>query len=161
MSGGIFMIIMWRKFLICLAIPLGVGGLSALLTSGNMQMFEEINKPPLSPPGWLFPVVWTILYILMGIALYLVVVAKENKGKLAAYISFGVQLFFNFFWSIIFFNARAYLFAFVWLVLLWVAIIVNIYFFNKVNKTSAKLLVPYLIWVTFAGYLNFGIYLLN
>lgn len=155
------MIIMWRKFLICLAIPLGVGGLSALLTSGNMQMFEEINKPPLSPPGWLFPVVWTILYILMGIALYLVVVAKENKGKLAAYISFGVQLFFNFFWSIIFFNARAYLFAFVWLVLLWVAIIVNIYFFNKVNKTSAKLLVPYLIWVTFAGYLNFGIYLLN
>lgn len=155
------MIIMWRKFLICLAIPLGVGGLSALLTSGNMQMFEEINKPPLSPPGWLFPVVWTILYILMGIALYLVVVAKENKGKLAAYISFGAQLFFNFFWSIIFFNARAYLFAFVWLVLLWAAIIVNIYFFNKVNKTSAKLLVPYLIWVTFAGYLNFGIYLLN
>lgn len=155
------MIIMWRKFLICLAIPLGVGGLSALLTSGNMQMFEEINKPPLSPPGWLFPVVWTILYILMGIALYLVVVAKENKGKLAAYIPFGAQLFFNFFWSIIFFNARAYLFAFVWLVLLWVAIIVNIYFFNKVNKTSAKLLVPYLIWVTFAGYLNFGIYLLN
>ena len=155
------MIIMWRKFLICLAIPLGVGGLSALLTSGNMQMFEEINKPPLSPPGWLFPVVWTILYILMGIALYLVVVAKENKGKLAAYISFGAQLFFNFFWSIIFFNARAYLFAFVWLILLWAAIIVNIYFFNKVNKTSAKLLVPYLIWVTFAGYLNFGIYLLN
>ena len=124
-------------------------------------MFEEINKPPLSPPGWLFPVVWTILYILMGIALYLVVVAKENKGKLAAYISFGAQLFFNFFWSIIFFNARAYLFAFVWLILLWAAIIVNIYFFNKANKTSAKLLVPYLIWVTFAGYLNFGIYLLN
>ena len=155
------MIIMWKKFLLCLAIPLGVGGVSALLTSGNIQLFEEINKPPLSPPGWLFPVVWTILYILMGIALYLVVVAKENKGKLAAYISFGAQLFFNFFWSIIFFNARAYLFAFVWLILLWAAIIVNIYFFNKANKTSAKLLVPYLIWVTFAGYLNFGIYLLN
>lgn len=155
------MIIMWKKFLLCLAIPLGVGGLSALLTSNSMQMFEEINKPSLSPPGWLFPVVWTILYILMGIALYLIVVAKDRNKTLTAYISFGVQLFFNFFWSIIFFNAKAYLFAFIWLVLLWVAIIANIYFFYKINKTAGKLLIPYLIWVTFAGYLNFGIYLLN
>lgn len=155
------MIIMWKKFLLCLAIPLGVGGVSALLTSGNMQLFEEINKPPLSPPGWLFPVVWTILYISMGVALYLVVMAKDTKTYLPAYISFGVQLFFNFFWSIIFFNARAYLFAFIWLVLLWVAIIVNIYFFYQVKKTAGKILIPYLIWVTFAGYLNFGIYLLN
>lgn len=155
------MIIMWKKLLWCLAIPLGVGGVSALLTSGNMQLFEEINKPPLSPPGWLFPVVWTILYASMGVALYLVVMAKGAKSNLPAYISFGVQLFFNLFWSIIFFNARAYLFAFVWLVLLWVAIIVNIIFFYKVNKTAGKILIPYLIWVTFAGYLNFGIYLLN
>ena len=155
------MIIMWKKFLLCLAIPLGVGGLSALLTSGNMQIFEEINKPPLSPPGWLFPVVWTILYALMGVVLYIVVMAKDTKYNLPAYISFGVQLFFNFFWSIIFFNAKAYLFAFIWLILLWVAIIANIYFFYKVNKTAGKILIPYLIWVTFAGYLNFGIYLLN
>ena len=155
------MIIMWKKFLLCLTIPLGVGGVSALLTSGNMQLFEEINKPPLSPPGWLFPVVWTILYILMGVALYLVAMAKDAKSNLPVYISFGVQLFFNFLWSIIFFNAKAYLFAFIWLVLLWVAIAVNIYFFYKVNKTAGKILIPYLIWVTFAGYLNFGIYLLN
>ena len=155
------MIIMWKKLLWCLAIPLGVGGVSALLTSGNMQLFEEINKPPLSPSGWLFPVVWTILYASMGVALYLVVMAKGAKSNLPAYISFGVQLFFNFFWSIIFFNTRALLFAYIWLVLLWVAIIVNIFFFYKVNKTAGKLLIPYLIWVTFAGYLNFGIYLLN
>lgn len=155
------MIILWKKLLWCLAIPLGVGGVSALLTSGNMQLFEEINKPPLSPPGWLFPVVWTILYASMGVALYLVVMAKDTKGNLPAYISFGVQLFFNFFWSIIFFNAKAYLFAFIWLVLLWVAIVVNIFFFAQVNKTAGKILIPYLIWVTFAGYLNFGIYLLN
>lgn len=155
------MIIMWKKFLWCLAIPLGVGGVSALLTSGNMQLFEEINKPPLSPPAWLFPVVWTIIYISMGVALYLVVMAKDTKNNLPAYISFGVQLFFNFFWSIIFFNARVYLFAFIWLILLLVAIIANIYFFYKVNKTAGKILIPYLIWVTFAGYLNFGIYLLN
>lgn len=155
------MIIMWKKLLWCLAIPLGVGGVSALLTSGNMQLFEEINKPPLSPPGWLFPVVWTILYISMGVALYLVVVAKDRKNTLPAYISFGVQLFFNFFWSIIFFNAKAYLFAFIWLILLWAAIIVNIFFFYKVNKTAGKILISYLVWVTFAGYLNLGIYLLN
>ena len=151
----------WKKLLICIAIPLAVGGVSALLTSGNMKLFEEINKPPLSPPAWLFPVVWTILYVLMGIALYLVVTTKTRENNTPAIISFGVQLFFNFFWSIIFFNAQAYLFAFVWLVLLLVAIVLNIYFFNKINITSAKLLIPYLVWVTFAGYLNLGIYILN
>lgn len=151
----------WKKLLVCIAIPLAVGGVSALLTSGNMKLFEEINKPPLSPPGWLFPVVWTILYVLMGIALYLVVTTRTRENKTPAIISFGVQLFFNFFWSIIFFNAQAYLFAFIWLLLLWVAIVFNIYFFNKINITSAKLLIPYLVWVTFAGYLNLGIYILN
>lgn len=151
----------WKKLLISIAIPLGVGGLSALLTSGNMEMFETIDKPPLSPPGWLFPVVWTILYVLMGVALYKVITTKTKEEKLPDIISFGVQLFFNFFWSIIFFNAQAYLFAFVWLLLLWVAIVANIYFFSKINQTSAKLLIPYLVWVTFAGYLNLGIYILN
>ena len=151
----------WKKLLISIGIPLGVGGLSALLTSGNMNMFEEIEKPPLSPPGWLFPVVWTILYVLMGIALYLVITTKTKEEKLPAIIFFGVQLFFNFFWSIIFFNAQAFLFAFIWLILLWVAIVANIYFFSKINSTSAKLLIPYLAWVTFAGYLNLGIYILN
>ncbi len=151
----------WKRLLISIAIPLGVGGLSALITSGNMMLFEEIEKPPLSPPGWLFPVVWTILYVLMGIALYLVLMTKTRDSKLPAVISFGIQLFFNFFWSIIFFNARAYLFAFIWLILLWVAIVANIFFFNKINKTSARLLIPYIVWVTFAGYLNLGIYILN
>lgn len=151
----------WKKLLISIAIPLGVGGFSALLTSGNMKLFEEIEKPPLSPPGWIFPVVWTILYVLMGISLYFVLMTKTREDKRPAIISFAVQLFFNFFWSIIFFNAQAYLFAFIWLILLWVAIVVNIYFFNKINTTSAKLLIPYLVWVTFAGYLNLGIYILN
>ena len=151
----------WKKLLVCIAIPLAVGGISALLISGNMKLFEEINKPPLSPPAWLFPVVWTILYVLMGIALYLVVITRTREDKKPAIISFGVQLFFNFFWSIIFFNAQAYLFAFIWLLLLWVAIVLNIYFFNKINTISAKLLISYLVWVTFAGYLNLGIYILN
>lgn len=156
-----FLRVNWERLLISIAIPISVGGLSALLTSNNMNLFETMNKPPLSPPGWLFPVVWTILYVLMGIALYLVNTTKTKEDKLPSIISFGVQLFFNFFWSIIFFNAQAYLFAFIWLLLLWVAIVVNIYFFSKINRTSAKLLIPYLVWVTFAGYLNLGIYILN
>ena len=155
------MVIQWKKLLICIAIPLGVGGLSALLTAGNMALFEEVNKPPLSPPGWLFPVVWTILYILMGIALYIVITHKEHKRIRLPVISFGVQLFFNFFWSIIFFNMRAYLFAFIWLILLWVAIAVNIILFCNVDKRAGRLLIPYILWVTFAGYLNLGIYILN
>ena len=151
----------WKKLVISIAIPLAVGGLSALLTAGNMQSFEEIYKTPLSPPGWLFTVVWTILYILMGIALYIVITTKTREDKRPAIVSFGVQLFFNFFWSIIFFNMQAYLFAFVWLVLLWLAIIANTYLFYRINKNAGKLLIPYIIWVTFAGYLNLGIYLLN
>lgn len=151
----------WKKLLICIAIPLAVGGLSALLTSGNMDLYTEIEQPALAPPGWLFPVVWTVLYVLMGIALYLVVITRTREDKRNAVVSFGVQLFFNFFWSIIFFNARAFLFAFVWLIFLWLAIIANIYFFYKINKNAGKLLIPYLIWVTFAGYLNLAIFLLN
>ena len=153
--------IYWEKLLFSIAISIGVGGLSSLLTAENMSLFETIEKPPLSPPGWLFPVVWTVNYVLMGIALYLVRTTKTKEEKLPAIISFGVQLFFNFFWSIIFFNAQAYLFAFVWLLLLWISIIVNIFFFSKINLTSSKLLIPYLLWVTFAGYLNLGIYILN
>ena len=151
----------WKKLLICIAIPLAVGGISALLTSGNMDLYSEINQPALAPPGWLFPAVWTILYVLMGVALYLVVITKTREDKSPAIVSFGVQLFFNFFWSIIFFNARAFLFAFVWLIFLWLAIIANIYFFYKINKNAGKLLIPYLVWVTFAGYLNLAIFLLN
>lgn len=151
----------WKKLLICIAIPLAVGGLSALITSGNMDLYTEIEQPALAPPGWLFPVVWTVLYVLMGIALYLVVITRTREDKRNAVVSFGVQLFFNFFWSIIFFNARAFLFAFVWLIFLWLAIIANIYFFYKINKNAGKLLIPYLIWVTFAGYLNLAIFLLN
>ncbi len=150
-----------KKLLIAIGIPLLVGGLSALLTMGSMSSFEEVRKPPLSPPSWLFPVVWTILFILMGIASYLIVTAEENALKLPAIVLYGTQLFFNFFWSIIFFNFEAYLFAFVWLIILWLLILATTVTFYKISKPAAFLLIPYLLWVTFAGYLNFGIFLLN
>ena len=150
-----------KKLLIAIGIPLASGGISALITMGSMDSFGELNKPPLSPPGWLFPVVWSILFILMGIASYLVVTAEENALKLPALVLYGVQLIFNFFWSIIFFNFEAYLFAFVWLLILWVLILATAVLFYKISKPAGLLLIPYLLWVTFAGYLNFGIYLLN
>ena len=151
-----------KKLAICIAIPLIVGGVSALISGGGMRAFEELNKPPLSPPGWLFPVVWTALYVLMGIASYLVLVSGENELKVMSALKvYGLQLAFNFFWSIIFFNLESYLFAFVWLVALWILILLTMIKFFRIREAAGYLLLPYLAWVTFAGYLNLGIYLLN
>lgn len=149
----------WKKLLIGIAIPLVVGSISAFLTRGNMQTFSTLNKPALSPPGWLFPIVWTILYILMGIASYLVLLSKKTSTN--ALTLYSIQLIFNFFWSIIFFNLSLYLFAFVWLVALWILILKTTILFYQIEKPAGYLMIPYLLWVTFAGYLNLGIYLLN
>lgn len=148
-----------KKLLICIVIPLIVGGISAFLTRGNMQTFSTLNKPALSPPGWLFPVVWTLLYILMGIASYLVLISKRVSTN--ALTLYSIQLVFNFFWSIIFFKLSLYLFAFVWLVVLWILILKTTILFYQIEKPAGYLMIPYLLWVTFAGYLNLGIYLLN
>lgn len=151
-----------KELILALLLPLAVGGLSALLTRGSMQMFGTLNKPPLSPPGWLFPVVWTILYLCMGLASYYAArSAAPNTEKRSALTLYGVQLFFNFFWSIIFFNLQQYLLAFFWLLALWLLIYLTLHSFLKVDRRAGFLLVPYLAWVTFAGYLNFGIFLLN
>ena len=152
----------YKLLTICIIIPLAVGSLSGYISASAMDSFRLLNKPPLSPPGVLFPIVWTILYILMGIASYLVLTSGQSKTKIKdAMITYGLQLFFNFFWSIIFFNLEWYMFAFVWLVVLWVLIFNTIISFYEISKTAAYLLIPYLLWVTFAGYLNLGIYLLN
>ena len=153
--------IKWKRLILALAIPLAVGGLSAFLTKDSMQTFESINKPPLSPPGWIFSIVWTVLFILMGIASYLVSLSPRDTEKKKALFVYGLQLVVNFFWTIIFFNLGRYLLSFIWILLLWVLIIVTILDFKKLSKASAYLLLPYFLWVTFAAYLNFGIYLLN
>ncbi len=153
--------IQWKKLIICIAIPLAVGGLSALLTRNSMESFGRINQPPLSPPAWLFPVVWTILYVLMGIASYIVLTSGKPHRAQTALTVYGVKLFFNFLWSIIFFNWEAYLFAFVWLLILLALIILTTLLFYRIEKKAGYLMIPYIVWVTFAGYLNFAIYLLN
>ena len=151
----------WKKLIICLAIPLVVGGLAALL-SGGMDTYVAMNKPPLSPPGWLFPVVWTVLYLLMGYASYLVLTADapmEDKRK--ALILYGLQLLANFIWPLLFFAAQLPLTALLWLIVLWVLILLTIRAFSDISERAGDLLIPYILWVTFAAYLNLGIYLLN
>ena len=151
-----------KTLLICIAIPLMVGGLSAFLTRNNMAVFQQINKPALSPPAIVFPIVWTILYTLMGIASYIIFTSESNSEYLDDAIFFyALQLSANFFWSIFFFNFQWYLFSFIWLIFLWLLILITTLMFSKISKSAAILMVPYLIWVTFAGYLNFSIYLLN
>ena len=152
----------WKKLIFCLALPLGVGTASALLTRGGMQTFEALQKPPLSPPGWLFPVVWTVLYLAMGLASYLMSTADATPGeKFSAWAVYGAQLFFNFFWSIWFFGLKLYTFSFVWLLALWALILLNLILFYRIRKSAGYLLIPYLLWVSFAGYLNLGIAILN
>lgn len=154
--------IQWKQLIICIAIPLLVGAVSSLLTRGEMENFGKLNQPVLSPPDWLFPVAWTILYVLMGIASYLVSVAdvaEDRKGR--ALLLYGVQLFFNFCWSLFFFNGKFFLFSLIWLVILWILILLTIKSFSRIRSVAGWLLVPYLLWVTFAAYLNWGIYVLN
>lgn len=151
-----------KLLIVCLVVPLAVGGIAALLTGGGMDVFETLNKPPLSPPGWLFPVVWTILYILMGVASYLVLTSgKAPECIRRALALYTIQLAFNFLWPIFFFGLSAYLFAFIWLIALWLLILATTFSFYRIHETAGWLMLPYLAWVTFAGYLNLGIYILN
>ncbi len=151
-----------KKLLISLAIPLATGGLSALITQNFRTTYETLNNPPLSPPPWVFPVVWSILYFLMGVSLYLVWNTDTPfMQKRNAFILFGIQLALNFVWSPIFFITQKFLLAFVILVLLWLATLFMIISFYKISKPAAILQIPYLLWLTFAAYLNYGVYLLN
>ncbi len=160
--NGVIMKIDKKKLITCIAIPLIVGGIAGFLTRNSMDVFKALEKPPLAPPGWLFPVVWTILYILMGISSYIVLTENEPPHKISAAMKiYYYQLVVNFLWSIFFFNFGWYLFSFVWLMLLWVMIIVMIWKFSDISKAAAYMNIPYLLWTTFAAYLNFGIWWLN
>ena len=149
----------WRCLIFNLALPLAVGALAGFLTRDSMDIYKNLEQPPLSPPSWLFPVAWTILYVLMGLAAYIVFQEKPlNKTALTLYF---VQLTVNFFWPLIFFNMQAYLFAFAVLVILWLLVLLTTILFFKTNRTAGWLMLPYLLWLTFAGYLNLGVWYLN
>lgn len=151
-----------RLLITCIAIPLFVGIGASILTEGGMEMFSGLEKPPLSPPAWIFPVVWTILYILMGISSYLILISEAAEGeKEAAIRIYTAQLIVNFLWPTFFFNFQWYGFSFFWLLLLWGLVLAMILRFREINKLAAYMNLPYLLWLTFAAYLNWGIWRLN
>lgn len=150
------------KLIFAVAIPLIVGGASAALSSKGMAMYGTMDKPPLSPPAWLFSVAWTILYIMMGLASYFVIMSDVDTGnKKLVIILYVIQLAMNFMWSIVFFNWGMYLFAFIWLMIMWCIVIVCAICAHNVSRVAAWLLVPYILWLTFAAYLNIGAYILS
>ncbi|MDE6744421.1 MAG: tryptophan-rich sensory protein [Lachnospiraceae bacterium] len=145
--------------IIAILIPIAVGSLSALF-SGRTSLYSQINKPSLSPPGYIFPIVWFILYFLMGVSSYIIYESNSLK-KENALKTYALQLFFNFWWSIIFFRFSLFLFAFLWLLIMIALIALMIYKFYQINRLSSYLQIPYLLWCLFAAYLNFMIYKLN
>ena len=152
----------WKTYAFWIVLTEAVGALSGWLTREGTELYRtSIVQPPLSPPGILFPIVWTILYALMGIGAAQIYLSPASGARSQALLWYAVQLFFNFFWSIIFFNFQTFGLAFLWLAALWVLILRMILSFCKVNPPAAWLQIPYLLWVTFAAYLNLGVWLLN
>lgn len=139
-----------------------VGALSGWLTRDGARLYNEtIRQPPLSPPAIAFPIVWGILFLLMGIGAARIYLAPASQARSRSLLLFAVQLGFNFFWSIIFFNLQRFGLAFLWLAVLWGLILWMILSFRRVDPLAAWLQVPYLLWVTFAAYLNVGVWVLN
>lgn len=152
-----------KVYAIAIAIPLAVGILSALITMNDMQIYGEVRVPPLAPPAILFPIVWTVLYVLMGVSSGMIWLRREQHPTDArqGLVYYAISLVFNFAWSIFFFQLRLFLFSFFWLLALLYLIIRTILSYDKVYSTAAYLQIPYLFWVSFAGYLNFAIWFLN
>ena len=148
---------------IAIAIPLTVGIASAALTKDSMDVYGELNTPPLAPPAFLFPIVWSLLFILMGISSAMIFTKKERNPEAAkrGLIYYAVSLVLNFTWSIVFFNLQASFFALLVLIALLYCIVRTILEYRKVWPAAAYLQIPYALWVGFAGYLNAGIWLLN
>ncbi len=151
-----------RSLLLCLAIPPAVGLAASLLTLGGMGDYGEMTKPPLSPPGWVFPVVWTLLYLLMGLASWLVTGANATEDQKQMALSlYAVSLTANFLWPLLFFGLERYTLAFLWLLVLLALVLATWDRFRRLDRRAGKLLIPYVLWLCFAAYLNLGAAILN
>lgn len=127
-----------------------------------MDNYKNYNRPILSPPGWLFPIVWSILFVLMAISAYIVFTSNATKKeKTDALFLYFLQLIINFFWTIIFFTFDQLLLGFLWIILLWFVVIFMMIAFFKIKPIAAYIQIPYILWLSFAAYLNLGIYVLN
>lgn len=151
----------YKPYIAGVVLTEAIGGLSGWLIRDGVKAYMPLPKPPLTPPPIVFPIVWGILYFLMGISIariYLTLKSEQRSWSMGIY---ALQLFFNFFWSIIFFNMQAFGFAFAWIVALWLLVLGMILNFVQIDKLAGRLQLPYLLWVTFAAYLNFGTWMLN
>ncbi len=148
--------------MVCILIPLLVGGASGYFTSGSITTwYAALNKPSFNPPNYLFGPVWTLLYALMGVSLYFIWKSPVGIARTKALSIFSLQIALNFFWSFIFFNFHELGWALVEIAILWIAILLMITSFHRINKTAAYLQIPYLMWVSFAAVLNAAIWKLN
>lgn len=152
----------WKVYVSYILLTEAVGLISGLLTREGTKIYSEsIIKPPLSPPALIFPIIWVILYALMGFSAARISLAEQSVRKKRALYIYAVQLIFNFFWSIIFFSFQAFAVAFFWLLILLALILWMIAAFKKIEPLAGYLQIPYAVWVSFAGYLNLGVWLLN
>ena len=151
-----------KKLILSLLPPIAVGGIASLITRGDMDIYKTIKKPPLAPPGIVFPIVWTVLYILMGISFYLVWTSHASyKEKRNAFIVYFISLALNFIWSPVFFSLQKFILAFIILVLLFISVAIYVTLYYRIHKTAGLLQIPYIIWLIIAAYLNLTIALLN
>ena len=152
----------WKTYAFWILLSEAVGLLAGILTRSATQKFGQTAiQPPLSPPAIVFPIVWTILYALMGFGAARIRLSPPSQARGRGINLFIAQLTVNFFWPLIFFNLQAFGIAFVWLILLWVLVAMVIRLFWKVDRTAAWLLVPYIVWLTFAAVLNLFVYFVN
>ena len=151
-----------RTLLICLAVPLAVGLLASLLTMGGMGDYAQLPKPPLSPPGWVFPAVWTVLYLLMGLASWFILGANASEDRRQMALSlYAVSLAANFLWPLLFFGMERRFLAFFWLLLLLALVLLTWDRFRQLDRSAGRALIPYVVWLCFAAYLNLGAAFLN
>lgn len=148
--------------IIAIIVPLIVGGISAFLTSGDMQIYETLNKPALAPPAWLFPIAWTILYILMGLASYYVFTSTaDSKKKTTSLLFYAAQLVLNFFWTTLFFTYGLYLVALIEIIVMWIIVLICTILFFKIKPIAGILMFVLLLWLSFATYLNSAYYVMS
>ena len=149
----------WKRLITITIITFLVGSFFSFLTMNNMSAFKELEKP-INVPAIIFPIVWSILYLLMSVSCY-IIIESNDKNKDKAVIWYGINLVVNSLWSLIFFGFGTYLLSFIWIILLLIIVIIMMAKFYNIDKKAAYLNIPYILWIIFAGYLNFGIYLLN
>ncbi len=147
--------------IVLILIPVLTGAFSAFLTSADMNIYETMDRPPLAPPEWLFPIAWTILYVLMGLASYFVYTSSaDREQKRKALMFYTVQLMMNFFWSTLFFTYRLYLIALIWLLVMWVLILISAIRFYRIRPVAGIMMCALFLWTTFAAYLNLACFLM-